>query len=98
MTGPRIVSLLPSATEIAVALGCEGQLFGRSHECDFPPAVQALPVCTATKLAKGLASLEIETRVQAIVLLRGRCAFATILTARRNLDPDRLRRLRRDAA
>ncbi|MDQ2763222.1 MAG: cobalamin-binding protein, partial [Pseudomonadota bacterium] len=50
---PRIVSLLPSATEIAVAVGLGEGLVGRSHECDFPPFVEALPVCTATKLDKG---------------------------------------------
>lgn len=63
----RIVSLLPSATEIAVALGLEHQLVGRSHECDYPAAVRALPVCTATKLEKGLGSQAIEDRVKAIV-------------------------------
>lgn len=46
---PRIVSLLPSATEIVAALGAANRLVGRSHECDFPPAVAALPPCTALK-------------------------------------------------
>jgi iron complex transport system substrate-binding protein len=87
MSGPRIVSLLPSATEIAVALGCEAQLFGRSHECDFPPAVQALPVCTATKLAKGLPSLEIENRVQAIVS-QGLSCYEVDAQLLRSLRPD----------
>jgi iron complex transport system substrate-binding protein len=63
----RIVSLLPSATEIAAALGLEANLVGRSHECDFPPSVAALPVCTSTKLEKGLSSRAIEDRVKAIV-------------------------------
>ena len=45
MAGPRILSLLPSATEIAVAVGRGEGLVGRSHECDFPPFVEALPVC-----------------------------------------------------
>lgn len=67
VASPRIVSLLPSATEIAVALGLQDNLVGRSHECDFPPAVKALPVCTATKLEKGLTSQAIEDRVKAIV-------------------------------
>ena len=67
MAAPRIVSLLPSATELAVAVGRGSSLVGRSHECDFPPFVEALPVCTATKLEKGLTSRQIEDRVQEIV-------------------------------
>ncbi len=43
---PRIVSLLPSATELLCALGVGGNLVGRSHECDYPPQVLPLPVCT----------------------------------------------------
>jgi len=41
-----IVSLISSATEIVDALGATGLLVGRSHECDYPPAVRALPSCT----------------------------------------------------
>lgn len=40
----RVVSLLPSTTEIVVALGHGGDLVGRSHECDYPPGVEDLPV------------------------------------------------------
>jgi iron complex transport system substrate-binding protein len=40
----RVVSLLPSATEIVGELGLQEQLVGRSEECDWPPAVTALPV------------------------------------------------------
>jgi len=50
MTRARILSLLPSATEIVAALGFESRLVGRSHECDFPPGVERLPVCTAPKI------------------------------------------------
>lgn len=46
---PRVVSLLPGATEIIVALGAADALVGRSHECDFPASVSALPACTALK-------------------------------------------------
>jgi iron complex transport system substrate-binding protein len=46
---PRIVSLICSATEIVSALGFESDLVGRSHECDYPPSVERLPVCTAPK-------------------------------------------------
>ena len=40
----RIVSFLPSATEIACALGLADSLVGITHECDFPPEVRSKPV------------------------------------------------------
>src|SRR5712692_9483227 len=43
----RIVSLLPSSTEILCALGVEASLVGISHACDYPPGVTALPRLTA---------------------------------------------------
>jgi iron complex transport system substrate-binding protein len=46
----RIVSLLPSATEIVCALGLESALVGVTHECDFPPEVASLPKLTRTLL------------------------------------------------
>ena len=42
----RIVSLVPAATEIVAALGRRGDLVGRSHDCDYPPDVLALPAVT----------------------------------------------------
>ncbi|WP_008319560.1 cobalamin-binding protein [Leptolyngbya sp. PCC 6406] len=59
----RIVSLIPSATEIVDALGLGGCLVGRSHECDYPPAVKALPVCTAPKFDPAGDSATIHQRV-----------------------------------
>ncbi|HTG87164.1 MAG TPA: ABC transporter substrate-binding protein, partial [Pyrinomonadaceae bacterium] len=44
MSGPRIVSFLPSATEIACALGLSESLIGITHECDYPPEVKSKPV------------------------------------------------------
>jgi iron complex transport system substrate-binding protein len=84
---PRIVSLLPSATEIAVALGLGDALVGRSHECDFPPFVQALPVCTSTRLEKGLRSVEIDRRVQEIVT-QGLSMYEVDASLLRRLAPD----------
>ena len=43
----RIVSLLPSSTEILCALGLEARLVGISHACDYPPGVTSLPRLTA---------------------------------------------------
>lgn len=46
----RIAALLPSATEIVVLLGLEANLVGRTHECDFPPSVEQVPVLTYASL------------------------------------------------
>lgn len=43
-TAPRIVSFLPSATEMVCALGLGDQLVGITHECDYPPEVEGKPV------------------------------------------------------
>jgi iron complex transport system substrate-binding protein len=46
----RIVSLLPSVTEIVAALGREENLVGRTHECDFPASIAPVPVVTESRL------------------------------------------------
>jgi len=63
----RIVSLLPSATEIVCALGLSGNLVGRSHECDYPPEVARLPVLTAPRFSLEGASAEVDRRVKSIL-------------------------------
>ena len=63
----RIVSLIPSTTEIVCALGFEDQLVGRSHECDFPESVRRLPVCTEPKFTPDGSSYEIDQRIKAIL-------------------------------
>ncbi|MBW4659951.1 MAG: cobalamin-binding protein [Drouetiella hepatica Uher 2000/2452] len=60
---PRIVSLIPSATEIVAALGLADCLVGRSHECDYPPSVVSLPICTEPKFDPEGTSAEIHDRV-----------------------------------
>src|SRR5208283_1812043 len=63
----RIVTLLPSATEIVCALGFEDQLVGRSHECDFPHSVERIPSLTAPKFNPEGTSAQIDERVKKIV-------------------------------
>jgi iron complex transport system substrate-binding protein len=63
----RIVSLIASATEILCALGYEEHLVGRSHECDYPPSVARLPVCTEPKLDASGSSRDIDAQVLRIV-------------------------------
>ena len=61
---PRIVSFLPAATEITYAIGAGADLVGRSHECDYPPEVKALPVVSRPALPlEGLSQKEIDSAV-----------------------------------
>ncbi len=60
----RIVSLLPSATEIVVALGYESALVGRSHECDVPSSVKRLPICSEPRIDINAPSAVIDQQVK----------------------------------
>ena len=63
----RIVSLLPSATEIVAALGLTDAIVGRSHECDYPPEIKDRPVCTEAKLNSEKPSAQIDADVLDLV-------------------------------
>jgi iron complex transport system substrate-binding protein len=63
----RIVSLLPSATEIVCAVGAEGELVGVSHECDFPEPVRRLPVLTSARIDAHGTSGAIDAAVRAVI-------------------------------
>ena len=60
----RIVSLVPSATEMLFALGLGSDLIAVTHECDYPPAAQELPKITRDVLPAGLRSGEIDAAVK----------------------------------
>lgn len=60
----RIVSLLPSATEIVCELGLGDQLVGVTHECDYPPSVRGLPKVTQTLIPHDASSREIDGLVR----------------------------------
>jgi iron complex transport system substrate-binding protein len=63
----RLVSLLPSATEIIAGLGLTDRLVGISHECDYPPAIKNLPVCTSARLSIHQSSGEIHQEVDKLL-------------------------------
>ena len=63
----RIVSLIPSATEIICALGYQEYLVGISHECDYPSQIKHLPVCTKPRFNTNESSLEIDISVKSLL-------------------------------
>jgi len=63
----RIISLIPSATEIVSALGFQRDLVGRSHECDWPAGIERLPVLTEPKMNPRLSTREIDRDVRTLV-------------------------------
>ena len=66
-TTPRIVSLLPSATEVLDCLGLTPYVVGRSHECDYPEGIQSRPICTSARLNSAKSSGEIDQDVQELL-------------------------------
>ncbi len=84
----RIVSLLPSATEIVFALGHGSDLVGRSQECDYPSDVRDRPVVMRAKtLDSHLPSDQIDQRVRQ-VRGSGESLYELDLHALRQLQPD----------
>jgi iron complex transport system substrate-binding protein len=84
---PRIVSLLPSATEIVYALGLGDALVGVTHECDFPADARTKPVLTASALPHAARSADIDRHVR-----RSLHAGSSLYT----LDAERLEQLAPD--
>lgn len=63
----RVVSFLPSATEIVAALGHVDDIVGVSHECDFPPTVRSRDVVTSSAIDSTATPLEIDVAVRDFV-------------------------------
>lgn len=61
----RIVSLLPSATEILCLVGGQRFLVGRSHECDFPSGLDSVPILTSQRTPASASPAEIDAAVRA---------------------------------
>lgn len=63
----RIVTLLPSATEIVCRLQLEKNLKGISHECDFPTSIKNLPKLTSSSIGKHRSSEDIHRSVEELL-------------------------------
>lgn len=79
--------MIASATEIVCALGLQDQVVARSHECDWPPSVKRLPVCTAPRFDINGSSLEIDERVQS-QLEQGTSIYRVDADVLKEVQPD----------
>jgi len=83
----RIVSLLPSATEILFALGLDREIVGVSHECDFPSRARTKPVVIHSRLPHDASPVEIDRLVGEYVH-RGESLYAVDAEVLKALAPD----------
>lgn len=83
----RVVSLLPAATEIICALGFERRLVARSHECDTPLSIRALPICTEPRIPLDGDGAEIHRRLQHYIQ-EGLSVYRVDADRLKALDPD----------
>src|SRR3979490_1050870 len=83
----RVVSLLPSATEILFALGFDREIVGISHECDFPPQVRTKPVVIHSRIPHDASPAEIDALVREYVH-RGETLYAVDAAVLETLAPD----------
>ena len=83
----RIVSLVPSATEMLFALGLGGDVVAVTHECDYPEAARELPRVTRDVLQAGLTSAQIDAAVKERTLA-GQSIYELDIDLLRDLRPD----------
>ena len=85
--GVRIVSLLPSATEILFAVGAGADVVGVTFECDFPPEARRCRIVSNTSLPEGLTPREIDNEVRAR-MAAGEDLYTLDEGALRHINPD----------
>ena len=83
----KIVSLLPSSTEIVCKLGFRDNLVGVSHECDYPVSVKDLPILTKPRFSPINSSQEIDNSVQDL-LKKGLSVYEVNTDLLKKLAPD----------
>ena len=83
----RIVTLLPSATEIVAALGALDQLVGVTHACDYPPQIATLPRLTRTHV-NGHAAPDVIDRDVRAAAEQGRALYEVDDGLLASLEPD----------
>jgi len=84
----RIVSFLPSATEMACALGLAEQLVGVTHECDYPQEVKGKPIVVRSVLPVGNMSAQEIDRAVSEQLRNGQSLYRVDEQLLRKLNPD----------
>ena len=83
----KIVSLIPSATEIISALNLSDNLVGVSHECDYPKEVLKLPKLTTSRIKTEQSSLKIDDDIKKI-LEQSLSVYEVKSNLLKELDPD----------
>lgn len=87
MRKQRIVTLLPSATEIVCELGLRDRLVGVTHECDYPSSVELLPKVTQSLIPRDANSFEIDQLVRERLKTKS-ALYSLNLSILEQLDPD----------
>ena len=85
---PRVVSLLPSATELVCAVGMADALVGVSHECDFPGSVVGKPVLTRSRLTLSFGDSEAIDRDVRDLLARALAIYELDADVLKAAEPD----------
>jgi iron complex transport system substrate-binding protein len=85
--GVRVVSLLPSATEILFAVGAGADVVGVTFECDFPPEARSRRIVSTTTLPAGLTPSQIDGVVRDR-MAAGEDLYTLNEGALRDIDPD----------